>query len=130
MFKYILRNGALLALAASQALALQLPRGTEVQIRLKSKVGSQISRSNDAVEAEVIAPVMVGNVYAIPPGAAVHGVVAQAQSSTGQPRLPPGSRQSTTHVRELTSRVRSTASSLPTQRRARSMPNSASWATN
>ena len=86
MFKYILRNGALLALAASQALALQLPRGTEVQIRLKSKVGSQISRSNDAVEAEVIAPVMVGNVYAIPPGAAVHGVVAQAQSSSGEQR--------------------------------------------
>jgi len=30
--------------------------------------------------------VMVGNVYAIPPGAAVHGVVTQAQSSSGEQR--------------------------------------------
>jgi hypothetical protein len=85
-FQHFLRNSALLALAAAQAWALQLPAGTELQIRLKSKVGSKISQPNDAVEAEVIAPVMAGNVYAIPAGAPVHGVVAQAQLSTADQR--------------------------------------------
>ncbi|MGB7761799.1 MAG: LssY C-terminal domain-containing protein [Bryobacteraceae bacterium] len=84
--KSCLRNSALLALAAAQAWALQLRAGTEIQIRLKSKIGSKVSQPNDGVEAEVIAPVMAGSVYAIPAGAAVHGVVAQAQPSSGEQR--------------------------------------------
>jgi hypothetical protein len=81
-----LRNSALAVLAASQALALQLPAGTEIQIRLKSGVGSKTSQVNDAVTAQVIAPVMAGDVYAIPAGAAVHGVVAEVQPSTADKR--------------------------------------------
>jgi hypothetical protein len=86
MSQYMLRNCVLLALAGAQAWALELPPGTEVQIRLKSKVGSQISRPNDAIEAVVVAPVMAGNVYAIPSGAGLHGVVALAQSSSADQR--------------------------------------------
>ena len=81
-----LRSSALVALVAAQALALQLPAGTEIQIRLKSKVASKTSQVNDAVEALVIAPVMSGSVYAIPAGAPVRGVVALAQASNGDQR--------------------------------------------
>lgn len=82
----VLRIGAWIALLAVNGRAVQLPAGTEVQIRLKSKVGSTVSRANDSVEAEVIAPVMAGEVYAIPAGAAVHGVVAEAKPSSGDQR--------------------------------------------
>lgn len=85
-FKSFRKNSALLTLFCAQAPALQLPAGTEVQIRLKARIGSKISQPNDAVEAEVIAPVMAGSAYAIPAGAAIHGVVAQAQPSSGEQR--------------------------------------------
>ena len=76
---------AFLAFLVVPSWALQLPAGTAVQIRLASKVGSSVSKPNDPVEAVVIAPVMADDVYAIPAGAPVHGVVAQAQpSAAGQ----------------------------------------------
>jgi hypothetical protein len=83
------RFQAFLALATvlvAPASALQLPAGTAIQIRLQSKAGSTASRANDPVEAIVIAPVMADGVYAIPAGAAVHGVVAQAQACDGDQR--------------------------------------------
>jgi LssY C-terminus len=86
LFKCSLKSAALAVLTAAQAWPLQLPAGTEMQIRLKSKVGSKISQPNDPIEAEVIAPVMLGKVYAIPAGAAVHGLVVQAQPSTAEQR--------------------------------------------
>ena len=73
-------------LITAGAQALQLPSGTPVQIRLQSKVGSTASRANDSVDAVVIAPVMSGGVYAIPAGATVHGIVAQAQPCDGNQR--------------------------------------------
>lgn len=84
--KCFLRGSALAALAAAHAWAIELPAGTEMQIRLKSKVGSGVSKANDAVDAVAIAPVMLGDVYAIPAGAAVHGVVGQAQAASGDQR--------------------------------------------
>lgn len=81
-----LKTGAGIALVAVNGWAIQLAAGTEVQIRLQSKVGSAVSRANDPVEAAVIAPVMAGDVYAVPAGAAVHGIVAQAQASSGGQR--------------------------------------------
>lgn len=83
---HVLKTGAWMALVALNGWAVELPAGTEVQIRLKSKVGSAVSKPNDPVEAAVIAPVMAGDVYAIPAGAAVHGVVAQAQASSADQR--------------------------------------------
>jgi len=81
-----LASTALLALAAAQAFALQLPTGTELQIRIKSKVGTKVSEVNDPVEAQVIAPVMAGSVYAIPAGASIHGTVERVQPSSGDQR--------------------------------------------
>jgi hypothetical protein len=64
------------------ALALTVPTGTELQIRLKTKVSTQNSRAKDPVEAVVIAPAMVGGEFAIPAGAAVHGAVEKVAPST------------------------------------------------
>jgi hypothetical protein len=85
-FHQLLRTCAGIALVALNGWAGQLPAGIGVQIRLKSKVGSTVSRPNDPVDAEVSAAVRAGDVYAIPAGAAVHGVVAQAQASSGDQR--------------------------------------------
>jgi hypothetical protein len=85
-FKSLLRNGALLILAAVQAWSLELPAGSPVQIRLKCKAGTKTSQANDAIEAVVIAPVMAGDVYVIPAGAAVYGRVVQVQASSGDQR--------------------------------------------
>ena len=74
---------ALLALAACvPAFALQLPAGTEIQIRLKTKVATPTAKAKDAVEAVVIAPVMVDGQFVIPAGAVVRGTVEKAAQST------------------------------------------------
>lgn len=74
---------AALALAAcAPATALDVPAGTEIQIRLKTKVSTQNARPKDAVEAVVIAPVMVDGQFAIPAGAAVHATVEKAAPSS------------------------------------------------
>ena len=82
-FQAFLILATLLSPAAS---ALQLPAGTPVEIRLKTKVGSTASHPKDPVEAEVIAPVRAGSIYAIPAGAAVHGIVVEAQPCAGEDR--------------------------------------------
>src|SRR5450432_2674875 len=69
------------------AAGLETPAGTEMQIRLKTKVSTQTSKPKDPVEAVVIAPVMVGDRFAIPAGAVVRGAVEKAaQSSKGDER--------------------------------------------
>jgi len=60
------------------AAPLEVPADTRIEIRLKTKVSTVNARADDPVEAVVIAPVMVGAQYAIPAGAAVHGVVGKA----------------------------------------------------
>ena len=68
--------GALAVLFFSiSAFGLDVPAKTELDIRLKTKVSSATAKSGDAVDAIVIAPVMVGNDFAIPAGAVVHGSV-------------------------------------------------------
>ena len=78
------RNGsALLALwACSPAFGLQAPAGTEIQVRLKTKVSTQSSKLKDKVEAVVIAPVMVDGQFVIPAGAVVRGTVEKVAQST------------------------------------------------
>jgi hypothetical protein len=81
------RNGsAIWAMAAVslcvRAAGLQAPAGTEIQIRLKTKVSTQASKPKDPVEAVVIAPVMVGDQFAIPAGAVVRGSVEKAAPSS------------------------------------------------
>jgi LssY C-terminus len=76
------RNSLLAAALAWPALALQVPAGTELQARLKTKVGSATSKPNDPVEAIVIAPVMVNGEFAIPAGTTLRGVVTEATPAT------------------------------------------------
>ena len=63
------------------ASAAELPAGTAIGIRLKTKVSSNASRANDAVEAVVIKPVMSGESFLIPYGAVIKGQVVKAQPS-------------------------------------------------
>jgi hypothetical protein len=64
------------------AFALDVPAGTELQIRLKSKVSTQTAKPKDALEAVVIAPVMIDGQFVIPAGAVVRGVVDKAAQSS------------------------------------------------
>jgi hypothetical protein len=69
------------------AAGVEAPAGTEIQIRLKTKVSTQTAKPKDPVEAAVIAPVMVGDQFAIPAGAVVRGAVDKsAPSSKGDER--------------------------------------------
>ena len=74
---------ALLALAVCiPVFALRMPVGSEIQIRLKTKIATPTSKPKDPVEAVVIAPVMVEGQFAIPAGAVVRGNVEKAAQST------------------------------------------------
>lgn len=74
---------ALLALIVCiPAFGLRMPVGSEIQIRLKTKVATTTSKPKDLVEAVVIAPVMVEGQFAIPAGAVVRGDVEKATQST------------------------------------------------
>jgi hypothetical protein len=72
----------LAALLPVSSLALDLPAGTEIQIRLKTKISTQSSKPQDPVEAVVIAPVVEGAQVVIPAGAAVRGTVGTSTQST------------------------------------------------
>jgi hypothetical protein len=61
---------------------LQVPAGTEIQVRLKTRVSTQSSKLKDKVEAVVVAPVMVGGQFVIPAGALVRGTVEKVGQST------------------------------------------------
>lgn len=60
------------------ALCATLPAGTHLQIRLKSKVASNISKANDGVEAVLIAPLVVDGRTVATAGTSVIGVVEDA----------------------------------------------------
>jgi hypothetical protein len=53
-----IRTGSALAalVFSAAAFALDVPTGTEIQIRLKAKISTRNSRPQDPVEAVVIAP--------------------------------------------------------------------------
>lgn len=64
----------LLALCAAAA---QIPAGTELHLRLTSKVAST-SQAGDKAEAILIVPIMDGAEYVLPPGTKVTGTVMDA----------------------------------------------------
>ena len=79
-----IRNASVfLALAVCfPAFGLKLPDGTEIQIRLKTKVATPTSKAKDTVEAVVIAPSWWRGQFVIPAGAVVRGTVEKAAQST------------------------------------------------
>jgi hypothetical protein len=78
-----LRNSLLAGWAlALPALAVVVPAGTPLQVRLKTKIASNTSKPSDPVESIVIAPVTVNGALAIPAGVALRGVVTGASAAT------------------------------------------------
>src|SRR5437588_291424 len=63
--------------------AIQVPAGTEINLRLSTKLSSAASKVKDTVDAMVIQPVMAGGQFVIPAKAMAHGVVIEAKASTG-----------------------------------------------
>jgi hypothetical protein len=63
------------------AAATELPEGTAIEIRLKSKVASNKSKPGDAVQAIVLAPVVAGGQMVIPAGSVIQGKVTEATAA-------------------------------------------------
>ena len=66
----------LLPVAAIPVRGLELPAGTNLEIRLNTATGSRLSHRGDGVEATVIAPVMDGSHILVPQGSTLSGHVA------------------------------------------------------
>jgi len=78
-----LRNSLMAGWAlALPVLALEVPAGAQLQVRLKTKIASNTSKPDDPVETMVIAPVMVHGALAIPAGVTLRGVVTGASAAT------------------------------------------------
>lgn len=56
---------------------LQVLRGTQMQVVLLNGLSSSVSRDGDPFQAELAAPVMLGNQLLLPAGTHVNGVVAR-----------------------------------------------------
>lgn len=56
-----------------------IPAGTDIQIRLTSKVASDASKPKDVINGVVIAPVMVNGLLAVPAGTRIRGRIDQAK---------------------------------------------------
>lgn len=69
-------------LSVSALAATLLPAGTELEIRLKTKVASNASKPKDAVEAVLIRPVVVDGSIAVPAGTPLRGEVTKATAIT------------------------------------------------
>jgi hypothetical protein len=61
--------------------ALEVPTGSEIEMRLKTKVSTQSSKTAEPVEGVVIAPVVAGSQFLIPAGSVIHGAVEKAVQS-------------------------------------------------
>ena len=72
---------ALALLVPALADAIQVPAGTHISARLTSKISTATAKPKDAVEAVVIAPVVVAGEFVIPAGAKVRGTVDKATNS-------------------------------------------------
>ena len=78
-----LRNSLMAGWAlALPVLALEVPAGAQLQVRLKTKIASNTSKPDDPVETMVIAPVLVNGALAIPAGVTLGGVVTGASAAT------------------------------------------------
>lgn len=73
---------AVLALAMAPALwGAVIPAGTEISLRLTTKIASEATDPQNDVHAMVIAPVILDGAIALPTGAQLTGAVKQARAS-------------------------------------------------
>jgi hypothetical protein len=75
--KSLWRLRALAFLAAMPVAAQEIPAGTEISVRLTTKVSTQESHAEDPVEAVVISPVVLDARIAIPAGSTARGTVSK-----------------------------------------------------
>ncbi len=80
---------SLIGLAAVVLFAAQIPAGTELHIRLTSKISSADAKEGAPVTAVLIAPVVVGDQMVLPPGAQLTGDVKAAQAAATDPKKAP-----------------------------------------
>ncbi len=71
-------NALLLLLLAPAARSIVLPTGTELEVRLKTKVASNASKPGDAVEATLIRPVVIDDSIVVAAGTMLSGKVKSA----------------------------------------------------
>lgn len=71
---------ALACLMASAAADPQLPAGSKLEVRLKTKVATNSSKAKDGVEAVVVAPVVSGEQFVIPQGTLIRGQITDVQA--------------------------------------------------
>src|SRR5437868_9193160 len=71
----------LVLLSLFPALATEIPAGAEIDVRLKTRVGSDTSKAKDEVEAVVISPVLAGDRIVIPAGTTLRGHIQNAKPS-------------------------------------------------
>ena len=76
-------------LFASPLLAVEIPSGGELHIRLNAKISTADANAGQAVTAVVIAPYVVDGRIVIPPGAEISGTVKAAQSAAADAQKPP-----------------------------------------
>ncbi|HEY1243098.1 MAG TPA: LssY C-terminal domain-containing protein [Bryobacteraceae bacterium] len=78
----LLLAGAAATFSAAGAWALEVPAATSIEIRLTAKISTQTAKPKEPIQAVVIAPVMVGQQFAVPAGATVRGEVETSTQST------------------------------------------------
>lgn len=69
--------------------AAQIPAGSQLHIRLTSKLSTADAKAGQPVTAVLIAPVLVNNAIVLPPGAELSGTVKAVRSAAADPQQAP-----------------------------------------
>lgn len=83
------RLAAVIVGLVGAAYGAQIPSGTELHIRLSSKISSADAKPGASVTAVLIAPVVENGQIVLPPGAHLTGVVKASQAAAADPQKPP-----------------------------------------
>ncbi|MBS1859194.1 MAG: LssY C-terminal domain-containing protein [Acidobacteria bacterium] len=62
--------------------AIQVPTGTQLGVRLTTKVSTLTAKAKDPVEAVVVTPVVIDGQFLVPAGSKVRGIVEKTANST------------------------------------------------
>lgn len=84
MHKFLALIPLLAATMPAATPTANVPAGTQMHVRLATKAGSTASKAGDAVEAVVIAPVVVEGRMALPAGSKVSGKVKEARPAPNE----------------------------------------------
>jgi hypothetical protein len=71
------------------ALAIQIPTGADLHLRLTARISSADAKPGASVTAVLIAPVVLDGAVVLPPGAEITGTVRSVQAAAVDPKQPP-----------------------------------------